>query len=97
MNCRKILATKRTSTEQSTANIERHRRKMQRVHKTEHVDDLAITAEYFVEKDLLKVKPYFHEYQAYVKGRWVDRTILDVFTSEFKDKSAKYYVWSNGK
>lgn len=39
-----------------------------------------------------KVKPYYFEYKSFAKGRWFDRTILEVFSSEFRDRSIDYYV-----
>ena len=45
---------------------------------------------------LRKVKPYFFEYRAYAKGRWMKRKILNVFKEEFQDRDEKYYV-SNRK
>lgn len=32
---------------------------------------------------LRKVYPYFHTFTSYVKGRWLGRTVWDVFTKEF--------------
>ena len=46
---------------------------------------------YILENGLRKVEPYHHTYVTYCKQRWKGRTILDVFTSEFNDKSAEYY------
>jgi hypothetical protein len=44
------------------------------------------------EKGLRKVKPYFFEYKSYAKGRWLGRKLLEVFSTEFRDRSADYYV-----
>lgn len=41
---------------------------------------------------LRKVKPYFFEYRAYAKGRWMKREILNVFKEEFQDRDETYYV-----
>lgn len=38
------------------------------------------------------MKPYFFEYRAYAKGRWMKREILNVFKEEFQDRDEKYYV-----
>ncbi|CAG8535505.1 3705_t:CDS:2 [Paraglomus occultum] len=48
--------------------------------------------EYYFENDLRKVKPYYYEYRTFTKKRWIGRTILDVFTTEFRDRSPQYYV-----
>ncbi|CDH49293.1 pseudouridine synthase [Lichtheimia corymbifera JMRC:FSU:9682] len=47
--------------------------------------------EYVIENGLRKVKPYFFEYRAYAKGRWMKREILNVFKEEFQDRDEKYY------
>lgn len=39
-----------------------------------------------------KVKPYYFEYKSFAKGRWLGRPILEVFSSEFRDRSIDYYV-----
>ncbi|KAI9249841.1 DRAP deaminase [Helicostylum pulchrum] len=41
-----------------------------------------------------KVKPYYFEYKSFAKGRWFDRTILEVFSSEFRDRSVDYYRYA---
>ncbi|CAG8494555.1 779_t:CDS:2 [Paraglomus brasilianum] len=51
--------------------------------------------EYHFENDLRKVKPYYYEYRTFTKKRWIGRTILDVFTTEFRDRSPQYYVHKN--
>jgi hypothetical protein len=49
-------------------------------------------APYYLRDGLRRVHPYFYTYNTYVKGRWIDRGILDVFSSEFRDRSYEYYV-----
>ncbi|CAI2182434.1 20439_t:CDS:2 [Funneliformis geosporum] len=44
--------------------------------------------------DLRKVKPYYYEYQAFAKGRWLRRSIFDVFCKEFRDRTAEYYAYA---
>ena len=46
---------------------------------------------YYREAGLRKVQPYYFEYRSYAKARWVGRTLLDVFTTEFRDRPARYY------
>ncbi|KAF7726409.1 hypothetical protein EC973_008743 [Apophysomyces ossiformis] len=53
-------------------------------------EDLA-HVNYIFENGLRKVEPYYFKYQAYAKGRWLARTILDVFTTEFRDRDEAYY------
>lgn len=52
----------------------------------------ALTRERVVGIGMRKVKPYFFEYRAYAKGRWMNRPLLDVLTREFQDRDEKYYV-----
>jgi hypothetical protein len=42
--------------------------------------------------DLRKVKPYYFEYKSFAKGRWLNRPLLEVFASEFRDRNEEYYV-----
>jgi len=48
--------------------------------------------EWTYENGLRKVIPYDFCYKAFAKGRWIGRSILDVFVTEFRDQSAFYYV-----
>ncbi|KAI8064401.1 pseudouridine synthase [Gongronella butleri] len=57
------------------------------------IDDLK-DVEYIFEHGLRKVKPYFFVYRAYAKGRWLGREILEVFCSEFRDRSEHYYRYA---
>jgi hypothetical protein len=41
---------------------------------------------------LKKVPPYWHPYRTMAKGRWVGREILEVVSTEFRDRSLEYYV-----
>ncbi|KAG0739602.1 hypothetical protein G6F57_005864 [Rhizopus arrhizus] len=57
------------------------------------VDDMH-TAVYYFENELRKVKPYYFEYKSFAKGRWLDRTLLEVFASEFRDRNEDYYRYA---
>ncbi|OBZ81822.1 Uncharacterized protein C18B11.02c [Choanephora cucurbitarum] len=57
------------------------------------IDDMD-TAHYFFEDEMRKVKPYYFEYKSYAKGRWLGRSILEVFASEFRDRSEEYYRYA---
>jgi hypothetical protein len=48
---------------------------------------------YYFEGGLRRVRPYHYTYNTYCKERWRDRTLLDIFTSEFRDRETGYYVW----
>ena len=47
---------------------------------------------YYFEDGLRKVKPYHYTYNTYCKERWRGREILDIFSSEFRDRPQEYYV-----
>lgn len=47
---------------------------------------------YYFEGGLRRVKPYHYTYNTFCKGRWRDRELLDIFQSEFRDRSPEYYV-----
>lgn len=46
---------------------------------------------YYFENGLRKVYPYFFTFTTYTKGRWVGRTLFDVFGEEFRSHSTKEY------
>ncbi|EGD76062.1 hypothetical protein PTSG_00771 [Salpingoeca rosetta] len=39
-----------------------------------------------------RVDPYLYRFQCYTKGRWIGRTILEVFAKEFRANTREYYV-----
>jgi hypothetical protein len=43
---------------------------------------------------LKKVPSYWHPYRTMAKGRWIGREILEVVSTEFRDRSLEYYVRS---
>ncbi|KAJ8291125.1 hypothetical protein GJAV_G00021670 [Gymnothorax javanicus] len=46
---------------------------------------------YYFEYGLRKVYPYYFDYKTYCKGRWVGKSLRDVFTSEFRTEPLEYY------
>ncbi|CAL9728808.1 bifunctional protein Rib2p [Monosporozyma unispora] len=44
-----------------------------------------------IENNLRKIEPYYFTYKTFCKLRWRDKNLLDVFTSEFRDRSKEYY------
>ncbi|KAI1318991.1 hypothetical protein EDD11_005189 [Mortierella claussenii] len=40
---------------------------------------------------LRKIKPYFFKYQTFAKGRWLGRSIIEVFNTEFRDRDNTFY------
>lgn len=47
-------------------------------------DELANETTYYLENGLRKVYPYYFNFKTFVKGRWIGRTLLDIYTQEFK-------------
>ncbi|KAJ3417446.1 RNA pseudouridylate synthase domain containing protein 2 [Chytridiales sp. JEL 0842] len=47
--------------------------------------------EFVFEGGLRKVKPYWFVYKTHAKGRWLKRTLHDVFSIEFQDQPSDYY------
>lgn len=52
-------------------------------------DDAAVT--YRIDGPLRNVDPYWHTYKTYCKKRWWGQELLEVFGSEFRDKSKAFY------
>ncbi|XP_016140484.1 pseudouridylate synthase RPUSD2 [Sinocyclocheilus grahami] len=46
---------------------------------------------YYFESGLRKVYPYYFDFTTYCKGRWIGKTLLEVFKSEFRAESLDYY------
>jgi hypothetical protein len=38
------------------------------------------------------LKPYWYPYRTFVKNRWIGRELLEVVSTEFRDRSVEYYV-----
>ncbi|XP_073422805.1 pseudouridylate synthase RPUSD2 [Dendrobates tinctorius] len=47
--------------------------------------------ESYIEKGLRKVRPYFFDFETYCKGRWVGKSLLQVFGTEFRSEPLEYY------
>ncbi|RWR80068.1 RNA pseudouridine synthase 7 [Cinnamomum micranthum f. kanehirae] len=39
------------------------------------------------------VRPYYFEFISHVKSRWAGKTIVDLFTEEFRGRSYDYYFF----
>lgn len=46
---------------------------------------------YYFEGGLRKVYPYYFDFKTYCKGRWIGKSLLEVFESEFRAESIDYY------
>ncbi|KAF8322242.1 pseudouridine synthase, partial [Clavulina sp. PMI_390] len=56
----------------------------------DHVDaDAAAVAE-----TLKRIEPYWHPYRTYAKQRWWNREILELVSTEFRDRSIEYYRYA---
>lgn len=44
-----------------------------------------------IEGSLRKIEPYDYTYKTFCKLRWRDRKLVDVFTTEFRDREEGYY------
>ncbi|KAM4723671.1 pseudouridylate synthase RPUSD2 isoform 2-T2 [Anableps anableps] len=53
----------------------------------EHFDETS----YYFEGGLRKVFPYYFDFKTYCKGRWIGKSLLEVFKSEFRAESIEYY------
>ncbi len=53
----------------------------------EHFDETS----YYFEGGLRKVHPYYFDFKTYCKGRWIGKSLLEVFKSEFRAESIEYY------
>ena len=47
---------------------------------------------YYLDGGLRRVQPYHFTYNTYCKERWRGRELFDIFSSEFRDRTAEYYV-----
>ncbi|SJX62563.1 related to DRAP deaminase RIB2 [Sporisorium reilianum f. sp. reilianum] len=43
---------------------------------------------------LRKTQPYWYEFQTYAKQRWFGRELIEIMTTEFRDRTKEYYVWA---
>ncbi|KAH8984155.1 pseudouridine synthase [Lactarius hatsudake] len=43
---------------------------------------------------LRKIAPYWYPYTTMAKGRWLDREILEIVSTEFRDRSIEYYRYA---
>lgn len=46
------------------------------------------------QNGLRKTQPYWYEFQTYSKLRWFGRELIEIMTTEFRDRTKEYYVWA---
>lgn len=49
-------------------------------------------AESYIANGLRYIKPYYTTRSSYVKGRWLNKSLIEVLTTEFKTHSKDYYL-----
>ncbi|XP_044149631.1 RNA pseudouridylate synthase domain-containing protein 2 isoform X1 [Bufo gargarizans] len=54
-------------------------------------DEHFAETESYTESGLRKVRPYYFDFETYCKGRWVGKSLLDVFSQEFRAEPLEYY------
>ena len=54
------------------------------------------TRSYLTSTGLRKIEPYWYPYTTMAKGRWLGREMLEVVSTEFRDRSIDYYVSPSG-
>ncbi|KAJ1822797.1 DRAP deaminase [Coemansia sp. RSA 2599] len=75
----------------SEGNTDRKRQKKQnKIEKPEDPNDPETV--YYESDGLQRIHPYFYNFATYAKGRWVGRTIFEVFSKEFRDRPVDYYL-----
>lgn len=50
-----------------------------------------------ISHGLKKIPPYWYPYTTMTKMRWIGRELLEVVSTEFRDRSMEYYVRHNNK
>lgn len=53
----------------------------------EHFDE----TDYYFDGGLRKVRPYYFDFKTYCKGRWIGKSLLEVFKHEFRAETMEYY------
>lgn len=51
-----------------------------------------LTVPYYIDGGFRRVKPYHYTYNTNCKERWRGRQLVEIFTSEFRDRKPEYYV-----
>ncbi|XP_075700918.1 pseudouridylate synthase RPUSD2 [Rhinoderma darwinii] len=47
--------------------------------------------ESYIENGLRKVRPYYFDFETYCKGRWLGKSLSQVFSEEFRSEPLEYY------
>lgn len=54
-------------------------------------EEIAQGAQWVIDGPLRRVPPYYFTYLTFCKQRWLDRTLFDIFSKEFRDRPIDYY------
>jgi hypothetical protein len=54
--------------------------------------EVSAAGSYELRNGLRFVKPYNHEFVTFCKRRWIGKPLIEVYSSEFKAYSEKYYA-----
>lgn len=54
-------------------------------------EEIAQGAQWIIDGPLRRVPPYYFTYLTFCKQRWLDRTLFDIFSKEFRDRPIDYY------
>jgi len=57
----------------------------------QHTEEKYSEAESYVEKGLRRVRPYYFDFVAHAKGRWVGRDLWSVFSTEFRAMEKSHF------
>lgn len=72
--------------------LKKSKKKSQKIQKTKHIDR-PINEIYHSEKNVQSVTPYIYTFSAFAKGRWLNRTLIDVVESEFGGVGYDHEFW----
>ena len=62
------------------------------VHQTMAPETFTSNYKFRQKPGLKKTPPYWYPYTSMAKGRWVGRELLEIVSTEFRDRSMEYYV-----
>ncbi|SCU85949.1 LADA_0D11056g1_1 [Lachancea dasiensis] len=58
----------------------------------ETIESSDMGIEVYFANGLRKIKPYYHSRTSFAKGRWLNRKLLEVLSSEFRSQSSEEYA-----
>ncbi|XP_038067185.1 RNA pseudouridylate synthase domain-containing protein 2-like [Patiria miniata] len=67
--------------------LDKHPKKVQKFSNDQKFEETT----YYFDNGLRKVTPYVYVFETHIKGRWMGRSVLDVFKGEFRMETPEYY------